>query len=397
MKLAFVTPWYGRDIPGGSEAEARRTVHHLRGAGYDVEVLTTTIRDLYADWSTDHHAPQTSVEEGIPVRRFSVEERDKEAFDALNLQLMQGRLISPAEEEVFNREMFRSPDLYAYIEQHQDDYLFFFIPYMFPTTYVGAQICPERSVMIPCLHDEAYARLQIHGLVIPRVKALLFHSDAEKALADELYPPHEGQRRMVIGEGVDTEWEGNGPRFREKYGLGDTPFLLYAGRREPGKNTPLLIRNWQRYLRETERAVKLVLIGPGRVSLPAGAEEAIVDLGFVSAQDKYDAYAAADVFCMPSVHESFSLVVMESWLAETPVLVHGHCAVTREHCVKSNGGLYFTGYTEFAATLNYLLDHPQTAARMGANGRRYVLNNFRWPLIIEKYGRVIEEMKAAVT
>lgn len=396
MKLAFVTPWYGRDIPGGSEAEARRTVGHLLRAGYEVEVLTTTIRDLYADWSTDYHAPGTSVEEGVPVHRFAVAQRDKQAFDALNLRLMQGKMISAAEEEVFNREMFHSPELYATIEQRQEAYLFFFIPYMFPTTYVGAQICPQRSVMIPCLHDEAYARLGIHRQVMPQVKALLFHSDAEKALADVLYPAREGQIRMVMGEGVDTEWEGDGARFRRKYGLGNTPFVLYAGRREPGKNTPLLIRNWQQYVKETERRVKLVLIGPGELALPAGADGGMIDLGFVPAQDKYDAYAAADVFCLPSVNESFSLVVMESWLAETPVLVHGHCAVTREHCVKSNGGLYFTGYAEFAATLDYLLDHPQTAARMGKNGRRYVLANFEWPTIIEKYGRLIREIEAAV-
>jgi len=394
MKLAFVTPWYGRDIPGGSEAEARRTAGHLHRAGYDVEVLTTTIRDLYADWSTNDHAPGTSVEEGIPVHRFPVEKRDKQAFDSLNRRLMEGRLISPAEEEVFNREMFRSPELYATIGQRQGDTLFFFIPYMFPTTYIGAQICPQRSVMIPCLHDEAYARLDIHQHVIPQVKALLLHSEAEKALADALYPPQADQLRVVVGEGVDTGWQGEGARFRQKYGLGKTPFVLYAGRREPGKNTPLLIRYWQAYARETEGAVKMVLIGPGRVSLPA--DENIVDLGFVSVQDKYDAYAAADVFCLPSVNESFSLVVMESWLAGTPVLVHGHCAVTREHCVKSNGGLYFTSYAEFAATLNYLLDHPQTAARMGENGRRYVLANFRWPLIIEKYGRLIRKIEAAV-
>ena len=396
MKLAFVTPWYGRDIPGGSEAEARRTVGHLHRAGYDVEVLTTTIRDLYADWSTNHHAPGTTVEDGIPVQRFPVERRDKKAFDELNRQLMEGRLISPAEEEVFNREMFRSPELYAYIEQHQDNYLFFFIPYMFPTTYIGAQICPQRSVMIPCLHDEAYARLNVHGVVFPQVKALLFHSDAEKALADALYPAPEGQIRLVIGEGVDTEWQGDGTRFRQKSGLGETPFVLYAGRREPGKNTPLLVRFWQRYVRGSERQVKLVLIGPGRVSLPADSGKAIIDLGFVSAQDKYDAYAAADVFCLPSVNESFSLVVMESWLARTPVLVHGQCAVTREHCVKSHGGLYFTNYAEFAATIEYLLDHPLTASRIGENGRQYVLANFTWPLIIEKYADLISDMEAVV-
>ena len=110
-------------------------------------------------------------------------------------------------------------------------------------------------------------------------------------------------------------------------------------------------------------------------------------------QDKYDAYAAADIFCMPSVNESFSIATMESWLMETAVLVHGHCAVTREHCLKSNGGLYFTNYDEFAATVDYLLDNPAIARQMGRNGRQYVLDNFQWPTVIAKYQQLIETIE----
>jgi glycosyltransferase involved in cell wall biosynthesis len=92
---------------------------------------------------------------------------------------------------------------------------------------------------------------------------------------------------------------------------------------------------------------------------------------------------------------------MESWVAGRPVLVHGRCAVTREHCQKANGGLYFTDYEEFASTLNYLLDRPDVAVAMGQNGRRYVLDNFRWPVIIERYRHLIrtilEEEKAVVS
>ena len=47
----------------------------------------------------------------------------------------------------------------------------------------------------------------------------------------------------------------------------------------------------------------------------------LIDLGFVPIQDKYDAYAAAELLCQPSKHESFSYVIMESWLCERPVLV----------------------------------------------------------------------------
>ncbi len=394
-KLAFVAPWYGRNIPGGAETVTYQTATRLKQAGFDVEVLTTCIRDVRADWATNHHKPGLEMIDGVPVRRFRVKKRDKPAFDQVNWQLMQGQAVTAQEETIFNNEMIRCPDLYAYIRQRQDDYLFIFIPYMFATTYFGAQIIPRQSIVIPCLHDEAYARLQIHQQTLPQVRALLFLSPAESDLADRLYRREYGQIRAIIGAGVDTAWQGDGRRFRQKYGLDARPFLLYAGRREPGKNTPLLVDYWNSYVQTSGRDAKLVLIGSGEVIIPDGADDYILDLGFVPVQDKYDAYAAADILCMPSVHESFSIVIMESWLAGTPVLVHGHCAVTREHCAAANGGLYFTHLAEFAAAVDYLLDHRETAVTLGQQGRQYVLDNFHWDVIINKYQAILERALAS--
>lgn len=394
MKIAFVTPWYGRHIPGGAESEARRTIAHLRAAGYDVEVLTTCIRDFYAPWDKNHHPPGLQHEDGIPVRRFPVGQRNKAAFDAVNWQLMQGRRVSPADEQTYINEMFRCPELFAHIETRAADTLFFFIPYMFATTYFGSQIHPRRSAIIPCLHDEAYAYMDLYRQVLPQAHTLILHTPSERALADRLFGQPNGQARPVVGEGVDSDFTADGSRFRQKYGL-DGPFFLYAGRREPGKNVPLLLDYWQRYAAETPTAVPLVLIGPGDLALPPGLGARAVDLGFVPLQDKYDAYAAAAALIQPSQNESFSLVLMEAWLTETPVLVNGRCAVTRDHCRLSNGGLYFNNYPEFAATLTYLLAHPETARQMGRNGRRYVLDHFQWPAIVDQYAAIIDQMAPA--
>ncbi|MEW5986483.1 MAG: glycosyltransferase family 4 protein [Chloroflexota bacterium] len=386
MKVAFVTPWYGPDLPGGAETEVRQTAEHLARAGLEVEVLTTCIKDLYADWGRNDHRPGVEVINGVVVRRFPVGKRDRTAFDQVNWRLMNNLPITAGQEKTYIEEMFRVPALYEYIEGHKEEYVFFFIPYLFATTYYGAQICPERSWIIPCLHDESYARLGLYRKVLPRVRGLVLNAEAERQLVAKFFGQDDRQRRVVVGMGVGTDFPYDAGRFRRKYNL-DAPFVLYAGRREGGKNTPLLLDYWRRYGRPD---VKLVLIGSGEVVVPAGLEDRVVDLGFVSLQDKYDTYAAATVLCQPSLHESFSIVIMESWLTGRPVLVHGDCAVTREHCQEANGGLYFTDYEEFAATLDYLLDHPATADLMGRQGRQYVLANFRWEVIVERYKRLIE-------
>ncbi len=384
--ITFVTPWYGPDVPGGAEALTRRLVGQLRRAGVAVEVLTTTTRDLYADWGRDYFPAGTTTLDGVPVRRFPVGRRNRAAFDAVNARLMAGRSVSAADERVFMEQMIRVPALYDFMAREANGRLFVFIPYMFATTYYGAQVCPERSVVIPCVHDESYTRLNLYREVLARVRALVFHTAAEQQLADRFFPGTNGQIREVLGAGIDSEAMGDADRFRRRYGL-DGPFVLYAGRREPGKNTPLLLDYWARYWRAGGQAhgAQLVLLGPGEVAIPPDAAGGVRDLGFVPAQDKLDAYAAADIFCLPSVNESFSIALMEGWLGETPALVHADCAVTVEHCRNANGGLYFANYDEFAATLDYLFDHPAAAARMGRGGRAYVLSRYQWPTIIPRY------------
>ena len=394
-KLAFVTPWYGADIPGGAETLTRRTAERLHDAGMDVEILTTCVKDFYADWGKNHHKAETVQVNNVLVRRFPVEKRNKKAFDEINWRLVNNLSVSKEQEKIFIEETIRTPALYAYINQHANDYLFIFIPYMFSTTYFGTQIHPNRSLVIPCLHDESYLQMTIYRQALSSAKGLVFLADPEVQLADQFLgfadsqsPP---QMRQVLGGGVDSDFSYDGDRFREKYGL-TSPFVLYAGRREVGKNTPLLIEYWQQYVQNSNRDITLVLIGSGSVNIPPTVKSSILDLGFVSVQDKYDAFAAADLFCMPSIHESFSIVIMESWLTGTPVLVHGNCAVTKEHCQRANGGLYFQNYAEFEATLTYLLDHQETAVTMGQNGRRYVLDNFHWDIIIDKYQKLFQEV-----
>lgn len=390
--ITFVTPWYGPDAPGGAEALTRRLAQRLQQAGLPVEVLTSCTRDLYADWGKNYYPAGTSEVDGICVRRFPVERRNRHAFDQVNWRLMHKMPVTAAEEQIFINEMLRVPQLYEAIAREANERLYIFIPYMFATTYFGAQLCPERSIVIPCLHDESYARLSIYRDVLPQVRGLIFLSHAEERLTQQLFgPAYNGQLRAALGSGVETGFTADGERFRQQYGI-DTPFVLYAGRREPGKNTPLLLQYWERYCREAQRPLKLVLIGTGEAAVPPHMAGQVVDLGFVPVQDKYDAYAAAAVFCIPSLHESFSIVLMESWLAGTPSLVHGQCAVTLEHSQRANGGLYFNDYDEFAAALTYLLDHPQLANTLGRQGRDYVLRHYAWDVVVPRYEQFIQQV-----
>jgi glycosyltransferase involved in cell wall biosynthesis len=385
--LAFVIPWYGENIPGGAESHCRSVVRALMKAGLSVEVLTTCVKEFNSDWNHNFYPEGATIEAGVAVRRFQVRQRDTARFDAVNYKLMHNQAVTPEEERVYITEMINSPGLYEFIGAHQAEYVFLFIPYMFGTTYWGSLTCPERSVLIPCLHNESYARMQVFQDMFKRARGVLFNSKAEKLLAEELYAP-DPMRLAVVGEPVDCDLSSDPRRFRKKYGLSD--FFLYAGRTDKGKGADLLLEYYCRYLDETQRPEQLVFIGGGELEIPQRYQSRILKLGFLPVQDKYDAYGAAIALCVPSVMESFSIVTMESWLAGRPVVVNAQCAVTTDFCLESNGGLYFSDYEEFREILVLLAGDPGLCTTMGVKGRQYVLRNFHPDAVAQNYIRALE-------
>jgi glycosyltransferase involved in cell wall biosynthesis len=389
--LAFVIPWYG-DIPGGAEAECRATARALAARGVPVEILTTCARDHASGWS-DHHPDGVAIEDGLTVRRFKVRPRDPERYARLQWRLDLGGQLGAREEETFVRESIHSTDLYAYLAAERDRYWYAFIPYCFGTTWEGSLVAPERSLLIPCLHDEPFARLRATHRMLREVRAVCFHVPAERALGESVAREDPGNF-FLVGEGVDTSASGNGDRFRRKYEIPE-PFLLYAGRKAREKNTPLLIEYYARYrFTHPQSPLKLVLIGGGGVRVPERLGRDVLDLGFVPAQDKWDAYGAALALCQPSLLESFSIVMMEAWLGGAPTLVHAACPVTRAHCLASDGGLFFSDYFEFVETVDLLLADAPLRRRLAENGRAYVLANFTWDRVTENYLGVLRELGA---
>ena len=194
-----------------------------------------------------------------------------------------------------------------------------------------------------------------------------------------------------MGLGMKTDIQGDKDLFRDKFKIND-PFFLYVGRKDAGKKVDMLINYFCNYKRRNNNNLKLVLLGGGSVCIPEEINDQIIDLGFVDMQDKYNAYSASEFLCQPSYHESFSYVVMESWLFKKPVLVSEFCNVTTSFVKKTNAGLFFRDYFEFEGAINYFLRHKNIADEMGERGREYVINNYDWQNMIKKYTLFFDEI-----
>ena len=391
-KLAFVIPWYGKDIPGGAENALRGITTHLHKAGVELEILTTCVKEFSSDWNVDYYPEGMELVYDIPVRRFKVRQRNVPLFDSINLKLIQQNMPEPEEEEIFMEEMVNSPALYEYIRSHEEEYSWFvYIPYMFGTTYYGIQACPEKAVMIPCFHDESYVYMDVFKRVFPMVRGFLYHSAEEMKLANRVYDLS-GAKQLVLGDGIDTDWNGDANEFRKKFCIKD-PFILYAGRKDTGKQVHVLLQYFEQYKKKNNTSLKLVLIGGGEIAIPEGVRENVIDLGFVEQQDKYNAYAAAEALCQPSLFESFSIVIMESWIAGRPVLVNKKCTVTDYFVQETKGGFSFDDYHDFETAVNIILENKEEAERMGERGRQYVLEHFEWNAIVKKLITFFKELE----
>lgn len=387
--ITFVAPWYGPQVPGGAEFQCRRSAEELAARGVPVAVFATTAGGLGTDWDAPSFPAGDELVDGVPVRRFPTRRRDAAAFEAANRRILAGGRLSLAEEAVFVREIVGSDALEAAVAAERGRRLYLFTPYMFGTSYWGARAA-LRPYLIPCFHDEGYAYMALYRQLIESAHGLLFYSAAERRLANRVCRIA-GRHQLVLGGGVETEGAGDAARFRARFGL-ERPFLLYAGRRHETKNTPLLYEHFRAYRRQGGRLALVTIGGPGQPP-PADLLDsgAAVHLGFLDQQAKLDAFAAAAVLCQPSLNESFSVVLMEAWAAGTPGLVHSDCAVTREFCETSGGGLHFRSAAEFAAALRWIEANPADARRLGARGRAYVRERFAWDAVL---GRLLRFLRA---
>jgi len=374
---------------GGAETLLKNLAEHLVRMGKTVHFLTTCAKD--------HHSWENTVEPGIEtingveIHYFEVDgNRDLETFLRVQDRISIGEKISREDELGWINNSVHSTPLYEHLKSNEDFYDAILTgPYLFGITWKGAQILPHKTFLVPCLHDEVFAYLSIMNDLFDAVKGILFNAEPELHLAVKLYGIDPGKAR-VVGMGMD-DFDSDKESFSKRHKL-SCPYIIYSGRREGLKGTPLLVSYLNTFIQRTGKELKAVFTGSGDINPPPELAPHVIDLGFVSEKDKQEAMAGGAVFIHPSVNESFGIVLLEAFLGRTPGLVHGKGDVLTDQCRKSNAGFWFRNYPEFEALLLRLLDDHELRKQMGENGRNYVLNEYSWEAIGGKLMRAVAEI-----
>lgn len=389
MRLCFVSPRYGEDVPGGAEQLARMFAERTAARGHSVTVATTCARS-HVDWA-DASPPGRSEIAGVTVHRFPVARpRDYAGFDALNLRMATGIRRRPTfmQEEWMRAQGPWTPALEAWLGLHASGFdCVICVPYLYWTTRAVLRTVPGRSAVLmhPAIHDEAVLQMSIFDRMFRATDAFALSTPEEVDLIRSRFgfTP----RGAVVGIGIEAG-RGDGARFRADRGLGDAPYLCYVGRVQAAKGAGELVDFFVAY-KERHPGSDLRLVLVGEPLLPVPERDDIVVTGFVDDVARDDAVAGALALVMPSYYESFSIVLADAFARGRPALVQAACPALAGQARRSAAAIPYRGFAAFEVAVDELLGNPDLADAMGAAGREYVRREYDWEVVLDRYDALL--------
>jgi glycosyltransferase involved in cell wall biosynthesis len=382
-QIVIVTPWFDGFV-GGAGTLAKGMAYELNRRGVDAKVFTTCSLSPYDDWWRDHYPAGRSDVAGIETHRFPVN-RVRAPYDATIRKIAKGTPLTHADEQNFFQYGINSDGLVAALAKMLgDDHEVLALPYFQGLTHAAINNYPGKISLIPCFHDEPQFYWNTTKDLLANAKHIFYNSHEEKEMTIREYGRTVG-RRVVEGvvTGVGVEVSPADDAANDKSSLPQS-YFVYAGRKERGKNVPLLCEWFLEHVRETGTQTKLVFIGGGEKELLPRSRQ-ILDLGPVSEVTKRRVLQGAKALINLSTNESFSIVMMEAWLAGVPVIVSARCAVTTGHVRRSQGGLFADSRKEFSAGLALLESNEQIRASLGVNGKYFATRQFSHDVVLKKY------------
>lgn len=388
MKLALVVQRYGAAIAGGSETHCRQLAERLALA-HDVTVLTTCAAD-YVTWKNALRAGEQN-EGGVRVVRFPVAHpRRLKAFADLSDEVFAGGASAEQQEAWFRANGPEAPALLDHLRTHGREYdLALFWAFRYYPSYFGLPIVADRAVLVPTAEEDPAIDLEVLHDYFQLPAGYLFLTPEEEALVAQ----RAGRRlepSAVVGSGLEAAGAPPSRQALDSLGI-PTRFVLYLGRVDRNKGCQTLLEYFESYLAGGGDAT-LVLAGPATLRIPAHPR--IRALGYVTDAVREALLDYARLLVVPSPYESLSIVLLEAWNHGVPALVNADCRVLEGQVRRANGGLYYRSAREFSEGLHGLLLYDDLRDALGRQGRHYVDEQYRWPLVVTRVERLLATVRS---
>jgi glycosyltransferase involved in cell wall biosynthesis len=197
----------------------------------------------------------------------------------------------------------------------------------------------------------------------------------------------------VIPNGIPSTWlssRGDARRFRAQHGLTDDERVaLFLSRVHPKKGLVMLLHAIADQ-RGSSSGWRFMIGGPDelghteelrRLSRGLGLEPVVQFIGPVYGRDKRDAFAASEVFLLPTLSENFGIVVAEALASGVPVLTTQGAPWAE---LESRACGWWVPATPEGITtgLQHALgQNPNSLRQMGERGRALVTERYTWEAV----------------
>ncbi|GAB4423732.1 MAG: glycosyltransferase family 1 protein [Anaerolineae bacterium] len=278
----------------------------------------------------------------------------------------------------------------------------FFLPPTRPATRTLVTVHDLSFVRYPDSTMPGMSR-QLNNWVprsVARADHVIAVSQATANDLTELYGTAPG-KISVLHHGVSPEFRpvtdaAQQQAVRQKYGLGERPFILSLGTIQPRKNYRRLVQAFA----QLKADATLVIIGGAGWNSQAvfdevarlGLTERVIFPGFAADADLPALYSAATLFVYPSLYEGFGLPALEAMACGTPVVASGTSALPE---VVGEAGLLVepTDVAALAHALNTLLHDDEQRRRLSAAGLARAAS-FTWPGMAARLVQVYQHLTA---
>jgi len=212
---------------------------------------------------------------------------------------------------------------------------------------------------------------------------------------------------VVIHEGVETSKftpDIGASEVREKYGLEGRTTILFVGRIVPYKGVEYLVKAADIVVNHFGcKEALFLLVGPlaehemdkvehadyiSRIFSfikDSGLEANVRLTGAMPFDDLPRFFSACDIFVLPSLAETFGLVVSQAMASAKPVIGTRIAGILDQVRDGWNGYVVEPANApQLAEKIKYLINRPEERERMGLNGRKLAEEEFDWSQVSDK-------------
>lgn len=412
MKILLISENY-HPITGGTETLVRKLAHELRSNGYQVKVAAFRFTPLCYSLPSrlKNYAPTKYIytssypdhkDLDVPVCSLSPNWFDRFRLLPMLLSALPGnRLIATCARNLFGISQYDWAIFCAVylpklrkIMKSFDAVHFFGGDFLGWATQRAAKQAGIPFIVTPLMHPLAWGDDPINVAYYKNSDAVIAQHEAEYKtyLSLEISP----QKLYTIGTPPDLPAHSDSISFRKKFALENFPIVLFIGRLVAYKGAKSILdaarEIWQNF-----PDTRFIFIGPLSEESELwfkNVDSRVLYLGTVDQQEKADALAACDIFCMPSIVESLGMVYLEAWSHKKPVI--GGKAIYSPTLIEGNhAGLVVDQSAEaVSAAIQKLLKSPKLRYQYGEAGYTLVQTKFNLQAIcndLEKLYRNLAE------